>query len=67
LRQPLRGKHAKVPAAVDQRVEQGGIGVLALPDTSMADYIAAEQAAERLCDGYADYFTRFDLRRRLVR
>ncbi|HEX8477057.1 MAG TPA: amidase [Telluria sp.] len=34
--------------------------MLALPDTSMADYIAAEQAAERLRDGYADYFTRFD-------
>lgn len=34
--------------------------MLALPDTSMRDYIEAEQAAERLRDGYADYFTRFD-------
>ena len=34
--------------------------MLSLPDTSMADYIAAEQAAERLRDGYADYFSRFD-------
>jgi len=34
--------------------------MLALPDTSMADYIAAEQAAERLRDGYADYFRRYD-------
>lgn len=32
----------------------------ALPDTSMADYIEAEQAAERLSDGYADYFSRYD-------
>ena len=35
--------------------------MLALPDTSMKDYIEAEQAAERLRDGYADYFTRFDV------
>ena len=34
--------------------------MLALPDTSMQDYIAAEQAAERIRDGYADYFSRFD-------
>jgi aspartyl-tRNA(Asn)/glutamyl-tRNA(Gln) amidotransferase subunit A len=34
--------------------------MLALPDTSMRDYIDAEQAVERLRDGYADYFTRYD-------
>ncbi|MFM0524336.1 amidase [Paraburkholderia strydomiana] len=34
--------------------------MLALPDTSMKDYIDAEQAAERLRDGYAEYFTRYD-------
>ena len=34
--------------------------MLSLPDTSMHDYIAAEQAAERLRDGYADYFSRYD-------
>ena len=34
--------------------------MLALPDTSMQDYIEAEQAAERLRDGYADYFSRYD-------
>jgi aspartyl-tRNA(Asn)/glutamyl-tRNA(Gln) amidotransferase subunit A len=34
--------------------------MLSLPDTSMADYIEAEQAAERLRDGYADYFSRYD-------
>lgn len=34
--------------------------MLALPDTSMADYIEAEQAAERIRDGYADYFSRYD-------
>lgn len=35
--------------------------MLRLPDTSMADYLEAEQAAERLRDGYAAYFSRFDV------
>lgn len=34
--------------------------MLSLPDTSMKDFIDAEQAAERIRDGYADYFTRYD-------
>jgi aspartyl-tRNA(Asn)/glutamyl-tRNA(Gln) amidotransferase subunit A len=34
--------------------------MLSLPDTSMKDYIDAEQAAERLRDGYADYFSHYD-------
>ena len=34
--------------------------MLSLPDTSMADFIDAEQAAERLRDGYAAYFRDFD-------
>jgi aspartyl-tRNA(Asn)/glutamyl-tRNA(Gln) amidotransferase subunit A len=34
--------------------------MLSLPDTSMKDYIDAEQAAERLRDGYADYFQKYD-------
>jgi aspartyl-tRNA(Asn)/glutamyl-tRNA(Gln) amidotransferase subunit A len=34
--------------------------MLSLPDTSMKDYIDAEQAVERLRDGYADYFLRYD-------
>jgi aspartyl-tRNA(Asn)/glutamyl-tRNA(Gln) amidotransferase subunit A len=34
--------------------------MLALPDTSMKDYIDAEQAAERLRDGFAGYFQRYD-------
>ncbi len=34
--------------------------MLATPDTSMADYIEAEQAAERLRDGFADYFQSYD-------
>ncbi|OTP74893.1 Aspartyl-tRNA(Asn) amidotransferase subunit A Glutamyl-tRNA(Gln) amidotransferase subunit A [Caballeronia sordidicola] len=34
--------------------------MLSLPDTSIKDFIEAEQAAERLRDGYADFFTRYD-------
>lgn len=34
--------------------------MLSLPDTSMKDYIEAEQAAERLRDGYAEYFKTYD-------
>ncbi|WP_033751901.1 amidase [Pantoea sp. NGS-ED-1003] len=34
--------------------------MLSLPDSSMAEFIEAEQAAERLKDGFADYFSRYD-------
>jgi aspartyl-tRNA(Asn)/glutamyl-tRNA(Gln) amidotransferase subunit A len=34
--------------------------MLSLPDTSIKDYIEAEQAAERIRDGFADYFSRYD-------
>lgn len=34
--------------------------MLGLPDTSMKDYVAAEQAAERLRDGFAAYFQKYD-------
>jgi aspartyl-tRNA(Asn)/glutamyl-tRNA(Gln) amidotransferase subunit A len=34
--------------------------MLSLPDTSMKDYVDAEQAAERLRDGYAEYFRKYD-------
>lgn len=34
--------------------------MLSLPDTSMSDFIDAEQAAERLRDGFAEYFSQYD-------
>ncbi len=34
--------------------------MLSLPETAMADFIDAEQAVERLRDGYAEYFRGFD-------
>ena len=35
--------------------------MLSLPDTSMKDFIDAEQAAERLRDGFATYFQEYDV------
>jgi aspartyl-tRNA(Asn)/glutamyl-tRNA(Gln) amidotransferase subunit A len=35
--------------------------MLSLPDTPAADYIDAVQGAERLKDGYADYFRKYDV------
>lgn len=35
-------------------------GMLATPDTSMADFIQAEQATDRLRDGFAEYFQNYD-------
>lgn len=35
--------------------------MLGLPDTPMSDFIEAEQAAERLRDGFAGYFARYDI------
>ncbi|MFC7556609.1 amidase [Pseudoroseomonas wenyumeiae] len=43
----------------DEALQDGQDHAL-LPNTSMKDYIEAEQAAERLRDGYADYFSRYD-------
>jgi aspartyl-tRNA(Asn)/glutamyl-tRNA(Gln) amidotransferase subunit A len=35
--------------------------MLSLPDTSMKDFIDAEQAAERIKDGFAGYFQKYDV------
>jgi aspartyl-tRNA(Asn)/glutamyl-tRNA(Gln) amidotransferase subunit A len=35
--------------------------MLSLPDTSMKDFINAEQAAERIRDGFAGYFQNYDV------
>jgi aspartyl-tRNA(Asn)/glutamyl-tRNA(Gln) amidotransferase subunit A len=35
-------------------------GMLATPDTALDDFVLAEQAAERLKDGFAEYFYRYD-------
>lgn len=35
--------------------------MLGLPDTPMSEFLEAEQAAERLRDGFAGYFARYDI------
>jgi len=35
-------------------------GMLAAPDTTVTDFVLAEQATERLKDGFAEYFQRYD-------
>ena len=35
-------------------------GMLAAPETTMGDFVLAEQGAERLRDGFAEYFQRYD-------
>jgi aspartyl-tRNA(Asn)/glutamyl-tRNA(Gln) amidotransferase subunit A len=35
-------------------------GMLATPDTALDDFVLAEQAAERLKDGFVEYFQRYD-------
>jgi aspartyl-tRNA(Asn)/glutamyl-tRNA(Gln) amidotransferase subunit A len=51
---------AAIAGRRDDEIYKMARTMLATPDTSMKDYIEAEQAAERLRDGYADYFTRYD-------
>lgn len=35
-------------------------GILGMPEPTASDYVAAEQATERLKDAFADYFQRYD-------
>lgn len=56
----MKPEFAAVTAGHEDQMYMMSKTMLSLPDTSMADFIAAEQAAERLRDGYAEYFSKFD-------
>lgn len=56
----MKPAFAEVTAGHENEMYKMARTMLSLPDTSMKDYIDAEQAAERLRDGYADYFSRYD-------
>ncbi|PZV35946.1 amidase [Mesorhizobium kowhaii] len=56
----MKPAFAEVTAGHEDQMYKMAKTMLSLPDTSMKDYIDAEQAAERLRDGYADYFSRYD-------
>ena len=56
----MKPAFAEVTAGHEDEMYKMAKTMLSLPDTSMKDYIDAEQAVERLRDGYADYFSRYD-------
>lgn len=45
----------------DDEIYKMAKAMLSLPDTSMKDFIDAEQAADRIRDGFAEYFNQYDL------
>jgi aspartyl-tRNA(Asn)/glutamyl-tRNA(Gln) amidotransferase subunit A len=45
----------------DEEISYMAKYLLSLPDTPMKEYIDAEHAVERLKDGYAEYFQKFDV------
>jgi len=56
----MKPEFAAVTAGHEAQMYKMSKTMLSLPDTSLKDFIAAEQAAERLRDGYAEYFQNFD-------
>lgn len=56
----MKPEFAAVTAGHEDQMYKMSKTMLLLPDTSLKDFIAAEQAAERIRDGYAEYFQNFD-------
>jgi len=56
-----RPEFAKVTAGHEAQVFRHAQLVLDTPDTPIADFVAAEQAVERLRDSFAEYFQRYDV------
>lgn len=50
----------EVTAGHEDQMAQVSRSMLAGPDTSMEDYVLAEQGIERLRDAFAEYFRRYD-------
>lgn len=44
----------------EEKIFKNARGMLNTPDTPMADFVDAEQAIERLKDGFAVYFQKYD-------
>src|SRR6201999_880130 len=55
-----RPEFAKVTAGHEAQIFRHARLILDTPDTSMADFVAAAQAVERLRDTFAEYFQRYD-------
>jgi aspartyl-tRNA(Asn)/glutamyl-tRNA(Gln) amidotransferase subunit A len=56
-----RPEFAKVTAGHEAQIFRHARLVLDTPDTPIADFVAAEQAVERLRDSFIDYFQRYDV------
>jgi aspartyl-tRNA(Asn)/glutamyl-tRNA(Gln) amidotransferase subunit A len=56
-----RPEFAQVTAGHETQVFRHAQLVLDTPDTPIADFVAAEQAVERLRDSFVDYFQRYDV------
>jgi aspartyl-tRNA(Asn)/glutamyl-tRNA(Gln) amidotransferase subunit A len=56
-----RPEFAKVTAGHEAQIFRHARLILDTPDTPIAEFVAAEQAVERLRDTFADFFTRFDV------
>jgi len=55
-----RPEFARVTAGHEDQVFRHAKLILDTPDTSITDFVAAEQAVERLRDSFAAYFQRYD-------
>ena len=55
-----RPEFAKVTAGHEAEIFRHARLILDTPDTPIADFVAAEQAVERLRDSFIDYFQRYD-------
>jgi aspartyl-tRNA(Asn)/glutamyl-tRNA(Gln) amidotransferase subunit A len=56
----LKPAFAEATAGHESEMFKISQGMLATPDAAVGDFVLAEQAAERLRDGFADYFQRYD-------
>ena len=59
-RMEVKPAFAEITAGHEHEMFSISKALLAVPDTTMAEFILAEQAAERLRDGFATYFQRYD-------
>jgi len=56
-----RPEFEKVTAGHEAQIFRHAKLIFDTPDTPIADFVAAEQAVERLRDSFADYFQRYDV------
>src|SRR5262249_4166874 len=55
-----RSEFQKITAGHEPEIFRHAKAILETPDTSITDFVAAEQAVERLRDSFVGYFERYD-------